>query len=54
MNKQVLLVVIAGLAYSRFMGRERTHKVESDRALSRDEVEQFRRDPGSMLDPEVA
>lgn len=54
MNRQVLLVVIAGLVYSRFVGRKRTHKVEADRVLSRDEVEQFRRDPVSVLDPEVA
>mgnify|MGYP000710494432 CR=1 FL=1 len=54
MNKQVLLVVIAGLVYSRFVGRERTHKVKSDRVLSRDEVEKLRRDPVSLLDPEVA
>jgi len=54
MNKQVLLVVIAGLVYTRFMGRVRTHKGQSDRVLTRDEVEQFRRDPVPMFDPEVA
>ena len=54
MKKVTILVVVEGKVYSRFMGRVRAHKVESDRVLSREEVEQFRRDPVSMLDPEVA
>lgn len=40
--------------YQRFIGRTRTHHVVSDQPLSKEDVEVFRTNPDSMLEPEVA
>ena len=53
-NQQPKLVVVSdGFSYKRFVGRQLTHNVVcDDRALTPAEVEQFRVDPLSLLEPD--
>lgn len=38
--------------YKRFVGKNMTHKVRAEFPMNQSEVEQFRVDPDSMIDPD--
>ncbi len=50
----MLVVMLPGNEYQRFIGKTKTHHVLANERLTSQQVEQFRVAPESMMEPEEA
>ena len=50
----VVVVILAGDEYQRYVGRTMTNHVKADRPLTAEEIESFRVAPESFMEPEAA
>ena len=49
-SDEVVMVVIAGNDYKRFVGNKLTNHIEVDKPLTKQQVEDFRLDPINFID----